>query len=71
MVPLAKKELLYYTGTVGLALFFLGTVFINRMQSDDTKHILEKTKEKMKSSNVSFKLHDSLSDCVNQSRGDL
>lgn len=54
IVGLAKKELVY-AGTFGMCLLMIGTVFVNRMQSDTAKQTLEKVKERMRKENVSIK----------------
>ncbi|XP_071820454.1 1-acyl-sn-glycerol-3-phosphate acyltransferase alpha-like [Apostichopus japonicus] len=51
IVGLAKKELVY-AGTFGMCLLMIGTVFVNRMQSDTAKQTLEKVKERMRKENL-------------------
>lgn len=48
---LAKKELMY-AGTFGMCLLMIGTVFINRLQSEEAKETLERIKERMRETHL-------------------
>lgn len=51
-VAIAKKELMY-TGTVGLACWLAGIVFINRQKKSDAKSVMTEAAQTMLKENVS------------------
>lgn len=52
-VPIAKKELMYM-GTVGLACWLGGIIFINRKKTDDAISVMTEAADTMLREDVSF-----------------
>lgn len=51
---LSKKELIYSSGTYGIALWLCKHIFINRSNSNEAKITMRETTELMKRENVMY-----------------
>ena len=53
-VSIAKRELLYFSGTFGIGAWLCGTIFIDRLNPERARKTMEDTANKIKEQKVCY-----------------